>query len=336
MIKNSDSNKYKFDVVGIGNAIVDILAKESDLFLDTHNLPKGGMKLLNEKEANNLYSLIKPELQSSGGSAANTLAGIANLGGKAGFIGRVRNDYLGEVFTKDISSAGAIFNTQAVTSGPPTARCLILITPDAQRTMCTFLGASVLLDPDNLNLEMVKNTKILYLEGYLWDNPLAKKAFITAANTCKDSGGKVALSLSDSFCVDRHRESFIDLVDNQVDILFANETEIISLFQSSDFNSALSQARNSCEIAVLTRGEKGSTITSRGESIEIEAYKLGTLLDTTGAGDLYASGFLNAYANGEDLKKCGISGSICAGHIVTQIGPRTNINLLDLCKKYLD
>ncbi len=333
---NSSFIDKELDVVGIGNAIVDILVQTEDYFLTTHCLHKGSMVLLDEKEAEELYKAIGPGLETSGGSAANTLAGLAQLGSKAGFIGRVKNDQLGKIFTHDIQAAGALYETKPAISGPSTARCLIFVTPDAQRTMCTYLGASVLLEPKDLDLSMVKKTKVLYLEGYLWDNPAAKRAFISAAKTCKQSGGKVALSLSDSFCVNRHRKSFIELVENYIDILFANESEIISLYESKDFEDALTKVRGKCETIALTRGEKGSVVISGKECLEINAYKLGQLIDTTGAGDLYASGFLHAYTNGEELIRCGEIGSICAGQIVTQLGPRSHVSLKSLLKENTD
>jgi len=335
MTINSNIRHQKFDVVGIGNAIVDILIQTEDSFLEKHSLKKGSMALLNDDDAEKLYSSIGAGLESSGGSAANTLAGLAQLGSKAGFIGRVRNDQLGEIFTHDIRSAGARFDTTPKTSGPPTARCLIFVTPDAQRTMCTYLGASVFLDPEDLDLSMVKQTKVLYLEGFLWDHPAAKRAFIAAAKACKDSGGKVALSLSDSFCVERHRKSFLALVEEHIDILFANEAEITSLYEVKEFQEAISKVRNRCEIAALTRGEKGSVILSEKEHIEIHSYKFGQLIDTTGAGDLYAGGFLNGYTTGQSLLKCGQIASICAGQIVTQLGPRSRVSLKNLLSKNL-
>ncbi len=323
------------DVVGIGNAIVDILIQTEDSFLERHSLQKGSMVLLNNDDAEKLYSFIGAGIETSGGSAANTLAGIAQLGSKAGFIGRVKDDNLGKIFTHDIRSAGALFETKPAESGPSTARCLIFITPDAQRTMCTYLGASVLLKPEDLDLSIVTKAKIVYLEGYLWDHPDAKRAFLAAAEVCKSSGGKVALSLSDSFCVDRHRQSFLDLVNNHIDILFANEEEIISLYQVKEFEKAAIQVRNQCELIALTRGSKGSLVLSGEERFEIKPYKFGSIIDTTGAGDLYAAGFLHGYTTGQDLLRCGQIGSICAGQIVTQLGPRSRVSLKELVKKHL-
>ncbi len=327
---DSRFRNHDFDVIGIGNAIVDILVQTKDSFLKAKSLTKGSMVLLDEKQAEQLYGSIEHGHKTSGGSAANTLAGLAQLGSKSGFIGRVRDDSLGEIFTQDIRSAGACYETPPALEGPATARCLIFVTPDAQRTMCTYLGASVLLEPKDLDLSMVKKTKVLYLEGYLWDNPAAKRAFIAAAETCKSAGGKVALSLSDSFCVERHRESFLNLVNNHIDILFANESEIISLYQAKDLKMAINNVRDRCEVTALTCGEKGSIILSEDNTYEINPYKMGTLIDTTGAGDLYAGGFLYGYTAGQDLIKCGAIGSLCAGQIVTQLGSRSQVPLKSL------
>jgi fructokinase len=320
----------RFDVVGIGNAIVDVLVQADESFLLDHGLHKGTMALVDERQAELLYASVGPGLETSGGSAANTLAGIAQLGGRAGFIGRVRDDQLGAIFAHDIRSVGARFDTPAASAGPSTARCLILVTPDAQRTMCTYLGASVGLDPADLDLELVAQAKLLYLEGYLWDSEAAKRAFIAAAKVARAHGGEVALSLSDAFCVERHRDSFQELVDGHVDILFANETEICSLYQTDSFEAALEQVRGRCRIAALTRSEQGSLILSGDQTISIAAVSLGELVDTTGAGDLYAAGFLHAYTQGQDLARCGQLGSLCAGQVVTQLGPRPQQSLRDL------
>lgn len=323
----------EIDVIGIGNAIVDILVFEKDSWLKKNSLNKGNMSLINEEEAEKLYSQIIPNLETSGGSAANTLAGIAQLGGKAAFIGRVRDDKLGEIFTNDIRSSGSIFQTPPTLSGPSTARCLILVTPDAQRTMCTYLGASTFLEPNDLDLSLIEKSKILYLEGYLFDSPDAKKAFIKASEICKNSGGEVALSLSDSFCVNRHRESFLNLVENYVDILFSNESEIKSLYETSTLESAVDQIKGRCKVAVITCGEDGSIILTKNEQINIPANNLGEVIDTTGAGDLYASGFLFGYLNNKDLATCGSIGSICAGQIITQLGSRCECSLIDIVRE---
>ena len=323
------------DVVGIGNAIVDVLVQADDDLLDNFELTKGTMALVDEHQAESLYAKVGPGLETSGGSAANTLAGVAQLGGRAGFIGRVRDDQLGGIFAHDIRSVGARFETPAATDGPSTARCLILVTPDAQRTMCTYLGASVGLDPADLDLEMVAQAKLLYLEGYLWDSDDAKAAFIAAAQVARAHGGEVALSLSDAFCVERHRDSFQELVDGHVDILFANEMEITALYKANSFEEAAEQVRGRCTVAALTRSELGSVILNGSGTHSVEPFRLGPLVDTTGAGDLYAAGFLHGYTQGQDLEACGRLGSLCAGQVVTQLGPRPQGCLKELVAQHL-
>ncbi|MEX0589232.1 MAG: adenosine kinase [Cyanobium sp.] len=324
-----------FDVVGIGNAIVDVLVQADDDLLDNFELTKGTMALVDEQQAEALYAKLGPGLETSGGSAANTLAGVAQLGGRAGFIGRVRNDQLGGIFAHDIRSVGARFETPAATTGPSTARCLILVTPDAQRTMCTYLGASVGLDPADLDLEMVAQARVLYLEGYLWDSDEAKAAFIAAAEVARAHGGEVALSLSDAFCVERHRDSFQELVDGHVDILFANEMEITALYKANSFEEAADQVRGRCKVAALTRSELGSVILNGSDTNSVDPFRLGPLVDTTGAGDLYAAGFLRAYTQGQDMAACGRLGSLCAGQVVTQLGPRPQGSLKQLVTQHL-
>lgn len=324
-----------FDVVGIGNAIVDVLVQADDDLLDNFELTKGTMALVDEQQAEALYAKLGPGLETSGGSAANTLAGVAQLGGQAGFIGRVRDDQLGGIFAHDIRSVGARFETPAATEGPSTARCLILVTPDAQRTMCTYLGASVGLDPADLDLEMVAQARVLYLEGYLWDSDEAKAAFIAAAEVARAHGGEVALSLSDAFCVERHRDSFQELVDGHVDILFANEMEITALYKANSFEEAADQVRGRCKVAALTRSELGSVILNGSDTNSVDPFRLGPLVDTTGAGDLYAAGFLRAYTQGQDMAACGRLGSLCAGQVVTQLGPRPQGSLKQLVAQHL-
>ena len=330
-----DPMDKSYDVVGIGNAIVDVLVQADDDLIANFELTKGTMALVDQAQAERLYASVGPGLETSGGSAANTLAGVAQLGGRAGFIGRVRNDQLGGIFSHDIRSVGARFDTPAATEGPSTARCLILVTPDAQRTMCTYLGASVGLDPADLDLEMVAQAKVLYLEGYLWDSDEAKAAFIAAADVARAHGGEVALSLSDAFCVERHRESFQELVDGHVDILFANEMEITALYKANSFEEAADQVRGRCKLAALTRSEQGSVVLNGSGTHSIAPFQLGPLLDTTGAGDLYAAGFLHAYTQGQAVEACGRLGSLCAGQVVTQLGPRPQGSLKQLVAQHL-
>lgn len=329
------SETKSFDVVGIGNAIVDVLVTSDDAFLDNHGLTKGTMALVDESQAERLYASVGPGLETSGGSAANTLAGLAQLGGRAAFIGRVRDDQLGAIFAHDIRSVGAHFETPAASVGPSTARCLILVTPDAQRTMCTYLGASVNLHPADLDLDLVRQAKVLYLEGYLWDSDEAKQAFISAAQVMRESGGEVALSLSDAFCVDRHRRSFQELVDGHVDILFANEMEITSLYEANSFEEAVDHVRGRCKVAALTRSAEGSLVLRGDQTVPIAPFRLGDLVDTTGAGDLYAAGFLYGHTRGESLERCGRLGSLCAGKVVTQLGPRPQGSLAELVAQHL-
>ena len=330
------NNSKKFDVIGIGNAIVDLLIKTEDSFLNDNKLTKGSMSLITQEKADQLYIKNKSSLETSGGSAANTIAGLSALGSSAGFVGRVKEDYLGKTFIKDLCSTGAFFKTQPIKDGPSTARCFIYVTPDAERTMCTFLGSSVLLEPKDIDFSIVSNAKILYLEGYLWDLDSAKSTFNIAAKRCKENGGKVALSLSDSFCIERHRESFQLLIEKYVDILFANESEIIQLYNSKSFESSIETIRDKCDISVLTKGPKGSPIINKDHSFAIKSYQFGKAIDTTGAGDLYASGFLHGYVNGENLETCGHIGSICAGYIVTQLGSRSTISLQKLVKENIN
>ncbi len=324
------------DIVGIGNAIVDVLTTTDDSVLKRLSLNKGSMTLIDANKAKELYEITTNRIQRSGGSVANSLACIAQLGGKTAFIGRVRNDELGEIFTKEISTTGTIFKTPSSSVGPSTARCIIFVTPDAQRTMCTYLGASVLLEPRDLDFSAVREAKILYLEGYLWDNPAAKDAFIKAAEIAKNAGRKVALSLSDSFCVNRHRESFVKLVINHIDILFANEDEIKALYKTSSLNTAIEELKKTCDLAAITIGKKGSILISSGKEINIDPFIFGKAIDTTGAGDLYAGGFLKGLADGLKPEISARIGSICAGQIVTQLGSRSNTDLLNLISSHLE
>jgi len=332
---NNTSNP-SLDIVGIGNAIVDVLTTTDDSVLERLSLNKGSMTLIDANKAKELYEITTNRIQRSGGSVANSLACIAQLGGKTAFIGRVKNDELGEIFTEEISTTGTIFKTPTSSVGPSTARCIIFITPDAQRTMCTYLGASVLLEPRDLDFSAVKEAKILYLEGYLWDNPAAKDAFIKAAEIAKNAGRKVALSLSDSFCVNRHRESFVKLVRNHIDILFANDDEIKALYKTSSLNTAIEELKKTCDLAAITIGKKGSILISSGKEINIDPFIFGKAIDTTGAGDLYAGGFLKGLADGLKPEISARIGSICAGHIVTQLGSRSNTDLLNLISSHLE
>ena len=311
-----------FDVLTIGNAIVDVLSSTEDTFLSTNGLIKGSMRLIDDPEAHRLYDLIGPAIVVSGGSAANTAAGIASLGGKAAFIGKVRNDQLGTFFTHDIRAAGVTFDVAPSRDGPATARSFILVTPDGERTMNTYLGACVTLSPTDIDEKLVAASEITYLEGYLWDPPEAKDAFVKAARVARGAGRKVALTLSDSFCVDRHRESFRDLVASDVDILFANEKEIVSLYETVGFDDALQRAKAAAELVVLTRSGAGSVVVRGSEFHVVAAHRVERVVDATGAGDLYAAGFLYGLTHGMSLVEAARLGSLAAAEIISHIGAR--------------
>jgi sugar/nucleoside kinase (ribokinase family) len=328
-------NNAKFDVTAIGNAIVDVLAKADDALLVQHNLPKGGMSLIDAETAERLYAIMGPGVEKSGGSAGNTIAGIAALGGRTAYIGKVANDQLGDVFTHDIRAVGVTYDTPRLEGGLPTARCLIFVTPDAQRTMQTFLGATSQLGPEDVNMTYIASSKVLYLEGYLWDQPRAKKAMREAAIKAHDAGAKVSLTLSDSFCVARFRAEFLELVENHVDILFANESEILSLYQVQNFDDALQHVWKHTEIAALTRSEKGSVVVNGKEVHVIDAVKGVNVVDTTGAGDAYAAGFLYAYTQGRDLATCGRLGGVMAAEVISHMGPRAEADVKALAAKVL-
>jgi sugar/nucleoside kinase (ribokinase family) len=321
------------DVVGIGNAIVDILVPSDDQFLSKHDLRKGTMTLVDEARAEALYRATGSGVEMSGGSCGNTLAGIASFGGRGAYVGKVRNDQLGEVFAHDMRAIGVKFDTAPLTKGPSTARCLILVTPDAQRTMNTYLGACVELGPEDLDPDLIAAAQVTYLEGYLFDPPRAKDAFRRAAKTAHDAGRKVSLSLSDPFCVDRYRDEFRELVANHVDILFANEAEICSLYQVNDFEQAVNHVRGKTELAALTRSELGSVVVTRDREHRIPIYPPERVIDSTGAGDLYAAGFLYGLTNGKDLTSCGKLGSLAAAEVLSHYGARPETPLRDLAQK---
>ena len=320
----------ELDVTGIGNAIVDVFAQTDDTFLRDNGLVKGSMRLVDADEAERIYSKMGPGVEVSGGSAGNTMAGLASLGGKGAYIGKVADDQLGEVFTHDIRASGTLFATRPLLNGAPTARSLILVTPDAQRTMNTFLGACVELGPEDIDGDLISKSKVTYLEGYLWDKPKAKEAFLEAARIAHRAGRKVSISLSDRFCVERHRESFLDLVANHVDILFANETEICALYQRDRFEDALEETKRHCETAALTRSAKGSWILHQGEVVHVEAERVEHVVDTTGAGDLYASGFLYGYTRGLKPVLWGTMGAIAAAEVISHYGARPEVSLREL------
>jgi sugar/nucleoside kinase (ribokinase family) len=329
----------RLDVVGIGNALVDVLSQESFDFVAEHGVVPGSMTLIDTPTAERLYSAMGPGTEVSGGSAANTMVGVASFGGSAAFVGRVADDLLGKVFAHDIRAAGVEYTTSPATSpatgGEPSGRCLIVVTPDAQRTMHTFLGASAELGPDDLDHELLGRTQVLYLEGYLWDSQAAQEAYRLAARTVHDAGGRVAFTLSDSFCVDRHRDTFLDLIQRDVDVLFANEAEITSLYQVDDFDAALQQVNHHCEIAALTRSAKGAVIVARDEVHVVDAHPVGHVEDTTGAGDLFAAGFLYGLTHGYDLGTAGRFGALAAAEVIGHLGARPEAALAELAAPLL-
>ena len=325
----------RFDVTAIGNAIVDVLARADDALLVKHNLAKGAMSLIDTETAERLYSIMGPGTERSGGSAGNTAAVIAGLGGRVAYIGKVADDQLGEVFTHDIRAIGVTYDTKPLTGGLPTARSLIFVTPDAQRTMQTYLGATTQLGPEDVNMDYITSSKVVYLEGYLWDQPRAKAAMRDAASKAHEAGVKVSLTLSDAFCVARFRDEFLELAEKHVDILFANESEILSLYQVDNFDDALQRVKHHCEIAALTRSEKGSVVVNGDEVHIIDAVKGVKVVDTTGAGDAYAGGFLYGYTQGYDLVTCGRLGGQMAAEVISQLGPRPEGDLKKLAATVL-
>jgi sugar/nucleoside kinase (ribokinase family) len=321
----------KYDVLGIGNAIVDVIAFTEDDFLLSHDLAKGSMHLIDEAQAEKLYQSMGPATIISGGSAANTIVGVASLGGSGSFIGKVRNDTLGQAFTHDIRAVGVHFETKPADKGLATARSFILVTPDGERTMNTFLGACLYLGPDDIDPATVEASAISYFEGYLWDPEDAKAAFRKAASIAHAAGRKVALTLSDSFCVDRYRDEFRALIsDGTIDILLANEHELKSLYTTSDFDSAVDALRNEGPMAVVTRSAAGSVVVDRNGVQAIPAQPIDRLVDTTGAGDLFASGFLLGHARGFDHRDAARLGAIAAAEIIQHIGARPEARLRDL------
>jgi sugar/nucleoside kinase (ribokinase family) len=310
------------DVVGIGNAIVDVLANTTDTFLARHGLVKGAMTLVDAERALDLYREMNERVECSGGSAANTVVGIASIGGSAAYIGKVRDDPLGKVFVDDIRAAGVEFDTVSAGEGPPTGRCLVLVTPDAQRTMQTFLGASATLTPGDVDEGTIVRSRVTYLEGYLWDPPPAKQAFLRAADIAHHAGRKVALSLSDAFCVDRHRPEFRDLLGRHVDILLANELEVISLYEVQALDRAIELLSGDCQTAAVTLGADGSVVVADGKTVAVPAEPVERVVDTTGAGDLFASGFLYGLTRGMDPERCGRLGSLAAAEVISHFGAR--------------
>lgn len=325
--------KSRFDVVGIGNALVDVIAHTDEAFLVEQHLAKGSMTLIDGGRADALYAAMPPAMEISGGSAANTIAGLASLGGRTAFVGKVSADQLGQVFRHDIRSVGAQFDVPPSVDGLTTGRCLIVVTPDADRTMQTFLGAGSELTPDDVDEELIAGATVTYMEGYLWDPPGAKEAFRKAAKIAHANGRKISFTLSDPFCVERYRAEFRELVEHHVDILFANELEVMSLYETETFDEALRRVRGACEIAALTRSEKGAVIVTGGTLFAIPAEPVDRVVDTTGAGDLYAAGFLYGYTAGMDAQTCGRIGAIAAAEVIGHYGARPETPLRDLVRE---
>lgn len=322
------------DVLGIGNAIVDTIARAEDDDLLEAGLRKGSMALVDEGRAAELYATMGPTTVISGGSAANTMAGLASLGCGAGFVGKVKDDDAGREFSHDIRKAGVAFDTPAAADGAATARCLIFVTPDGQRTMNTFLGACQALAPADIDEETVARAKVLYMEGYLWDPPGAKEAFLKAAKISRANGRKVAITLSDSFCVDRYRGEFLALIrDRVVDIVFANESELHALYETGDFDTALKALRaEDGLLGVVTRSEKGCVVANGASELAAPAFPVEEIVDTTGAGDLFAAGFLAGFTQELPHERSAVLGALAAAEIISHVGARPQKNLLQLAR----
>jgi sugar/nucleoside kinase (ribokinase family) len=324
----------RFDVLTVGNAIVDIISRCDDQFLIDNKITKAAMNLIDAERAELLYSRMGPALEASGGSAGNTAAGVASFGAKAAYFGKVADDQLGEIFNHDIRAQGVHYQTKPKGTFPPTARSMIFVTPDGERSMNTYLGACVELGPEDVEPEVVADAKVTYFEGYLWDPPRAKEAILECARIAHQNGREVSMTLSDSFCVGRYRAEFLDLMrSGTVDIVFANREETLSLYETRDFEEALTLIATDCKIAAVTMSEEGAVILRGNERYRVDAIKLKELVDTTGAGDLFASGFLYGYTQGRSLEDCGKLGCLAAGIVIQQIGPRPTKSLSDAAKE---
>jgi sugar/nucleoside kinase (ribokinase family) len=324
----------RYDVLGIGNAIVDVLARAEEDFLLAQGMRKGTMALIDEARAQAIYDAMGPAVEMSGGSAANTIVGLASLGGSAAFVGKVKADGLGKAFSHDIRAAGVAFTTPPAVDGPSTGRCYVLVTPDGERTMNTYLGAAQDLHPGDIDADMIAASAVIYLEGYLWDPQHAKEAFLKAAKIAHSAGRKVALTLSDAFCVDRWRDEFLQLMRSRtVDLIFANEAELQSLYQSSDFDAAVAALRADIDVAVVTRSEKGCLVMGPDGVEAVPAFPVERVIDTTGAGDLFAAGFLSGLARGADDRICGRLGALAAAEVIQHLGARPETSLKDLARE---
>lgn len=318
----------QFDVLTVGNAIVDIISRCQDQFLIDNGITKSAMNLIDAERAERLYSLMGPAVEASGGSAGNTAAGIASFGGKAAYFGKVAEDQLGHIFTHDIRAQGVHFETAPGTTQPPTARSMIFVTEDGERSMNTYLGACVEFGPEDVEPEVVAQSKVTYFEGYLWDPPRAKQAILDCARIAHENGREMSMTLSDSFCVGRYREEFLDLMrSGTVDIVFANEQEALSLYETDDFAEALTRLSQDCKLAAVTMGDQGAVVVKGDERIRVPATEIASLVDTTGAGDLFAAGFLFGYTQDRTLEDCARLGCYAAGIVIQQIGPRPMMSL---------
>jgi len=320
----------EFDVVGIGNAIVDVISRQDESFLTEWGIAKDAMNLIEAERADALTEVSHDAVITPGGSGANTIAGIASFGGRAAYIGKVADDALGEAFRQGMLEAGVPFTTAPLQGGVATARSIIFVTPDGHRSMNTYLGASVEFSPDDVDAAQVRAGGILYLEGYLFDKTHAKAAFVHAAEIAHAAGRKVSLTLSDRFCVDRHRDSFRQLIRTQIDILFANQDELLSLYETDDFDTAIDMLRSETALAAVTRGAQGSVVIGGGDPIAIPAEKVSRLVDTTGAGDQYAAGFLHGVSRDLPLASCARLGHLAAAEVISHYGPRPEVSLRHL------
>jgi sugar/nucleoside kinase (ribokinase family) len=324
----------KYDVLGVGNAIFDVLVKTDEAFLASHGMTKGSMALIDEDRAAAIYRDMGPATEMSGGSGANTIVGISSLGARAAFVGKVKDDQIGNLYTHDIRAAGVAFATKPASDGPATGCSYILVTGDGERTMNTYLGAAQRLSPADIDADEIAASKIVYLEGYLWDPKDAKDAFVKASQIAHQAGRQVALTLSDAFCVDRYRGEFVELMRNgTVDLIFANEAELHSLYQTSDFDTALKQLRSDAKLGVVTRSEKGCVVASKDGVIAVPAAPIESIVDTTGAGDLFAAGFLFGHVRGFGFENAGKLGALAAAEVIQHIGARPQVSLKELAKQ---
>jgi sugar/nucleoside kinase (ribokinase family) len=324
----------KYDVLGVGNAIFDVLVKTDEAFLASHGMTKGSMALIDEDRAAAIYRDMGPATEMSGGSGANTIVGISSLGARAAFVGKVKDDQIGKLYTHDIRAAGVAFATKPASDGPATGCSYILVTGDGERTMNTYLGAAQRLSPADIDADEIAASKIVYLEGYLWDPKDAKDAFVKASQIAHQAGRQVALTLSDAFCVDRYRGEFVELMRNgTVDLIFANEAELHSLYQTSDFDTALKQLRDDAKLCVVTRSEKGCVVASKDGVIAVPAAPIESIVDTTGAGDLFAAGFLFGHVRGLGFENAGKLGALAAAEVIQHIGARPQVSLKELARQ---